>query len=84
MSRILWRKWVATAAVAFLALGGSVAQAQQYKMRIQTAVPTSSIYFELLKKFGDRVEKMSGGAAEDRGPSRRGGGAGFRDSRRRR
>jgi len=51
------------AGVAGLLLAGSVAaQApQQFKMRIQTAVPSASIYFELLKKFGDRVDKMSAG-----------------------
>jgi TRAP-type mannitol/chloroaromatic compound transport system substrate-binding protein len=51
------------AGVAGLLLAGNVAaQApQQFKMRIQTAVPSASIYFELLKKFGDRVDKMSAG-----------------------
>ena len=51
------------AGVAGLLLAGSVvAQApQQFKMRIQTAVPSASIYFELLKKFGDRVDRMSAG-----------------------
>lgn len=41
---------------------GGVSHAQQsQKMRIQAAVPAASIYFELLKKFGDRVDKMSNG-----------------------
>lgn len=39
----------------------TAASAQVIKWRIQTAVPTASIYYELLKMFGDRVEKMSGG-----------------------
>ncbi|MFZ5558912.1 MAG: TRAP transporter substrate-binding protein [Pseudomonadota bacterium] len=57
----LW-KGLATVAGLCLALTGGIAQAQQaQKMRIQTAVPSSSVYFELLKKFGDRVEKMSNG-----------------------
>jgi TRAP-type mannitol/chloroaromatic compound transport system substrate-binding protein len=30
-------------------------------MKIQTGVPTASIYFDLMKKFGQRVEKMSNG-----------------------
>ena len=30
-------------------------------MRIQTAVPSASIYFELLSEFGDRIDKMSAG-----------------------
>lgn len=57
----LWKGLAAVAGLC-LALTGGIAQAQQaQKMRIQTAVPSSSVYFELLKKFGDRVEKMSGG-----------------------
>ena len=48
------------AAVALFAAAG-LAQAQQYKARVQTAVPAASIYFELLKRFGDRVDKMTGG-----------------------
>ena len=31
------------------------------RLKIQTGVPTASIYFDLMKRFGDRVEKMSGG-----------------------
>lgn len=42
--------------------GARQATAQQtHRLRIQTAVPSSSMYFELLKNFGARVEKMSGG-----------------------
>lgn len=48
-------------AVALLVCAAGVAQAQQYKARIQTAVPSASIYFELLKRFADRVDRMSGG-----------------------
>ena len=46
-----------------LVLGSNVAQSQQvqHKIRMQTAVPSASIYFELLKKFGDRVDRMSNG-----------------------
>src|SRR3954465_15756509 len=36
-------------------------QAPAYKMRIQAAVPAASIYFELLKRFGDRIDRMTGG-----------------------
>jgi TRAP-type mannitol/chloroaromatic compound transport system substrate-binding protein len=62
MRRHFLLKGLAAAAGLCLALTGGIAQAQQtHKMRIQTAVPSSSIYFELLKKFGDRVEKMSNG-----------------------
>ena len=31
------------------------------RMKIQTAVPSSSIYYDLMKKFADRVDKMSNG-----------------------
>lgn len=58
-SRRLTRWLVAAASLLFLASGG--AYAQQFKARMQTAVPTSSIYFELLKKFGDRIDKMTAG-----------------------
>ena len=56
-------KWMASGAAALaLALSASAVQAQQnFKMRVQTAVPSASIYFELLKRFGDRVDKMSNG-----------------------
>jgi len=61
------RHWLATRVVALvaalLACGNAVAQtaAAPVKMRIQTAVPSASIYFELLKRMGDRVDKMSAG-----------------------
>lgn len=31
------------------------------RLKIQTAVPSSSIYFDLLKRFAERVDKMSNG-----------------------
>ena len=31
------------------------------RMKIQTAVPSSSIYFDLLRRFADRVDRMSNG-----------------------
>jgi TRAP-type mannitol/chloroaromatic compound transport system substrate-binding protein len=54
-----WLRCLMAAAGALLLASG--VHAQQFKARMQTAVPTSSIYFELLKKFGDRIDKMSGG-----------------------
>lgn len=33
----------------------------QQKIRMQTAVPSASIYFELLQRYADRVDKMSNG-----------------------
>lgn len=59
-----FRKLTSACALALaVVLGAPIAEAQQvqHKMRLQTAVPSASIYFELLKKFGDRVDKMSNG-----------------------
>ena len=49
--------------VAVFACASAHAQTAQapVRMRIQTAVPSASIYFELLKRIGDRVDRMSGG-----------------------
>jgi TRAP-type mannitol/chloroaromatic compound transport system substrate-binding protein len=55
-----WFAKLAAVLAATLVLSAG-AHAQQYKARIQTAVPAASIYFELLKRWADRVEKMSGG-----------------------
>jgi TRAP-type mannitol/chloroaromatic compound transport system substrate-binding protein len=55
-------RWISSLVAAVALFGAaSIAQAQQYKARIQTAVPAASIYFELLKRFSDRVDKMTGG-----------------------
>ncbi len=35
--------------------------AAQQKIRMQAAVPSASIYFELLRRYAERVDKMSGG-----------------------
>ena len=57
-------RWIgriaALLSVSLLLAGQSYAQ-QSQRMRIQTAVPAASIYFDLLKKFADRVDKMSNG-----------------------
>ena len=39
----------------------AIAQTAPIRMKLQTAVHTASIYFELMKNFGDRVDKMSNG-----------------------
>jgi TRAP-type mannitol/chloroaromatic compound transport system substrate-binding protein len=44
-----------------LAVAAAPAQAQSTRIRMQTAVPSASIYFELLKKYGERVDRMSNG-----------------------
>jgi TRAP-type mannitol/chloroaromatic compound transport system substrate-binding protein len=56
------RRFAIGASALALAAAGTLAQAQQVtRLKIQTAVPTSSIYFDLMKRFGDRVDKMSNG-----------------------
>ncbi len=50
------------AALATATLVAPQARAQQAtRLKIQTAVPSSSIYFDLLKRFADRIDKMSNG-----------------------
>ncbi len=34
---------------------------QQFRVRLQVGAPGASMYFELAKRFGERVERMSGG-----------------------
>lgn len=51
-------KSLAVALVTFAITTGAYAQ---QKIRMQTAVPSASIYFELLKRYADRVDRMSAG-----------------------
>jgi TRAP-type mannitol/chloroaromatic compound transport system substrate-binding protein len=55
-----FRAILAALFAALLVANAATASAQQ-KIRMQTAVPSASIYFELLKRYADRVDKMSGG-----------------------
>jgi len=57
----IFRVWAGVAALCVIAAGSHAQQPQTYKMRIQAAVPAASIYFELLKKFGDRIDRMTAG-----------------------
>ena len=58
----LTRRLVLGTGAAALAATGGVARAQTVtRLKIQTAVPTASIYFDLMKRFADRVDKMSAG-----------------------
>ena len=41
--------------------GGSSAMAQNYELKIQTAVPSASIYYQLIERMGKRIEDMSAG-----------------------
>ena len=62
MTQISRRKALGAAAATAAVLAPAIVLAQQTtKLKIQTAVPSSSIYFDLLKRFADRVDKMSGG-----------------------
>jgi TRAP-type mannitol/chloroaromatic compound transport system substrate-binding protein len=46
--------------IATSALAQTAAQ-QPTRIRVQTAVPSASIYFELLKRMADRIDRMSAG-----------------------
>ena len=49
------------ALLALTVIGHAATAVAQTKVRLQTAVPSASIYFELLKRYADRVDKMSNG-----------------------
>ena len=59
----LWLCRLFAVVIASLLIGGigHAQQPQAYKMRIQAAVPAASIYFELMKRFGDRIDRMTAG-----------------------
>src|SRR5690242_9182891 len=58
----LTRRHALGAGAAALVAAPTVARAQQVtRLKVQTAVPTSSIYFDLMKRFADRIDKMSNG-----------------------
>lgn len=53
---------VSTGALTLGLLSASVATAQDtYRMRIQAAVPSGAMSFEMLERFGERLETMSNG-----------------------
>ena len=58
-----WKLCGTVATVAAVVYAGAAFAQQQptYRMRIQAAVPAASVYFELLKHFGERIDKMTGG-----------------------
>ncbi len=59
---LLNRRHALGAGAAALVAAPTVARAQStVRLKVQTAVPTSSIYFDLMKKFADRIDKMSNG-----------------------
>ena len=58
------KPWLRKLAATVLAVGGLTIAggvSAQQKIRIQTAVPTASIYFELMKRYADRVDRMTAG-----------------------
>ena len=55
-----WRSTLAALIGLAMFWQAGAAYAQQ-KIRMQTAVPSASIYFELLKRYADRVDRMSNG-----------------------
>ena len=57
----LSKRFVTFAVLSFALSGVAIAQSSPIKMIIQTGVPSASIYFELMKNFGERVDKMSNG-----------------------
>lgn len=61
----LTRRRALGAGAAVIGSAGAIAArpafAQTVRLKIQTAVPTSSIYFDLMKKFAERCDKMSNG-----------------------
>ncbi|HET8584205.1 MAG TPA: C4-dicarboxylate ABC transporter substrate-binding protein, partial [Casimicrobiaceae bacterium] len=60
LRRSLLRGSVACASLFALCSASSLAQTP-VRIRVQTAVPSASVYFELLKHMGERVDKMSAG-----------------------
>jgi TRAP-type mannitol/chloroaromatic compound transport system substrate-binding protein len=61
MTRLTRRSALGAGAAALVA-APTVARAQSTtRLKVQTAVPSSSIYFELMKHFGERIDKMSNG-----------------------
>ncbi|HEX2542700.1 MAG TPA: TRAP transporter substrate-binding protein [Caldimonas sp.] len=62
MTRLTRRVAIGAGAAAALAGTAQVVRAQAVtRLKVQTAVPTSSIYFDLMRRFGDRVDRMSNG-----------------------
>ena len=55
------KRVAAVTALSAALCGMTFAQSAPIKMKLQTGVPSASIYFELMKNFGERVDKMSNG-----------------------
>ena len=61
MSATFLKRLMVVVATSSIFCSAAIAQTAPIKMKRQTAVPTASIYFELMKNFGERVDKMSNG-----------------------
>ncbi|SMC22064.1 TRAP-type mannitol/chloroaromatic compound transport system, substrate-binding protein [Desulfacinum hydrothermale DSM 13146] len=57
----MFRRAVTLASCLLILIGCSVATAAQYELKIQTAVPSSSMYFKTMERLGQRIERLSGG-----------------------
>lgn len=57
---MLKKAWIIVAAAA-LVFAASQAWAAKYELKIQTAVPSSSMYYETMERLGERIEKLSNG-----------------------
>ena len=77
-------KGVAAGSAATVLSSGTAHAQTPLRIRIQTAVPSASIYFELLKRMGDRIDKMSAGRVKMEMLPDGAVVAGVRNSRRRR
>lgn len=61
MKSLMRRALIALGAASLMCTVTTVSAQQVTRMKIQTAVPTASIYFDLMKRFADRVNTMSNG-----------------------
>ena len=60
MLKRIWKQTlIATVCVMFLM--APQAWSKKYELKIQTAVPSSSMYFETMTRLGKRIENLSGG-----------------------
>lgn len=55
---------VVFAMVLTLVLAVPQSWAAKYELKIQTAVPSSSMYYKTMERLGDRIQKLSGGEIE--------------------
>jgi len=54
---IHWKHWLGSALAALALAGAGNASAAQQTLRVQTAVPNSSMYFELMQRWASASRK---------------------------